>query len=68
MYLREVTKEGAEATEQGGYIVVANLPHLTSFTIGSVKANITRTNYRMVNVTWPWTGRMDEWLMEVVPE
>jgi len=67
-YLRQVTKEGAEATEQGGDIVVANLPHLTSFTIGGRKANITRTEERIVNATWPWTWRMDEWLMEVVPE
>jgi hypothetical protein len=68
IYLRQVTQEGAEATEKGGDIVVANLPHLTSFTIGGTKANITRTKERIVNATWPWTGRMDEWLVEVVPE
>jgi hypothetical protein len=68
IYLRQVTKEGAEATEKGGDIVVANLSHLTSFTIGGRDANITRTKERMVNATWPWTGRMDEWLMEEVPE
>lgn len=67
-YLRQVTKEGAEATEKGGDIVVANLPYLTSFTIGGEKPNITRTNEIMINATWPWTGRMDEWLMEEVPE
>jgi hypothetical protein len=68
IYLRQVTKEGAKATEEGGDIVVANLPRLTSFTIGGRNANITRTEERMVNATWPWTGRMDEWLMEEVPE
>ena len=68
IYLRQVIKEGAEAVEIGGDTVVANLPHLTSFTIGETKANITRTEERIVNATWPWTGRMDEWLMEVVPE
>jgi hypothetical protein len=66
IHLREVTKEGAEATEEGGDIVVANLPYLTSFTIGETKANITRTGDGTVNATWPWTGRMDEWLMEEV--
>jgi hypothetical protein len=68
IYRRQITGEGAEATEKGGEIVVANLPHLTSFTIGGRKANITRTKEGMVNATWAWTGRMDEWLMEVVPE
>jgi hypothetical protein len=68
IYLRQVTKEGAEATEKGGDIVMANLPHLTSFTIGVIEASITRTEERMVNATWPWTGRMDEWLMDMVPE
>jgi hypothetical protein len=68
IYRRQVTKEGAEATEKGGEIVVANLPRLTSFTIGGRCANITKTEGRMINATWPWTGRMDEWLMEQVPE
>ena len=67
-YRRQVTREGAEATEKGGEIVVANMSHLTSFTIGGTCANITRSEGRMVNVTWPWTGRMEEWLLEVVPE
>jgi hypothetical protein len=66
--LREETKKGAEATEKGGDIVVAILPHLTSFRIGGRCANITRNEEGMINVTWPWTARMDEWLMAVVPE
>ncbi|KUJ12509.1 uncharacterized protein LY89DRAFT_785850 [Mollisia scopiformis] len=67
-YLRQVTRQGAEATEKGGNIVVETLPRLKSFTIGGTKANVTRVEDKMVNATWPWTGRMDEWLMEVVPE
>lgn len=68
IYQRQVMKEGVEATEKGGDIVVANLPYLTSFTIGKNQPNITRTNDRMVNAKWPWTGRIDEWLMEEVPD
>lgn len=68
IYRRQITKEAAEATEKGGNIVVANLPHLTSFTIGQMEANITRTKEGIVNATWPWTGRMDEWLMDMIPE
>jgi hypothetical protein len=48
--------------------VIENLPHLTALTIGRRRANITRNEEGMGNATWPWTGRMDEWLMEEVPE
>lgn len=63
-----MTREGAKATELGGDIVVEKLPHLTGFKIGREAANITRTKDAVVNVSWPWTGRMDEWLMEEVPD
>ncbi|PQE27469.1 hypothetical protein CJF31_00009094 [Rutstroemia sp. NJR-2017a BVV2] len=64
LYLREVIREGAEATELGGDIVVANLPHLTSFTIGGQSPCV---DGGIGNLTWPWTGRMDEWLRAEVP-
>jgi hypothetical protein len=67
-YMREVTRESIEATEKGGYIVVANIPHLTSFTIGGDMPNIMRSEAGMINATWPWTGRMEEWLMEELPD
>lgn len=67
-YLREVTQEAAEATEKGGDIVVANLPQLSSFTIGGRCPNVTRTEEGMITATWPWTGRLKEWVLEVVPE
>jgi len=67
-YLREVTREGIEAIEKGGNIVVANMPHLTSFTIGGSTPNITRGEDGMINATWPWTGRFEDWLMEAVPD
>lgn len=68
IYARQIAQEDAEATEEGGDIVTANLPQLTSFTIGGRCANITRTEGGMAKATWPWTGRMAEWLMEVEPE
>lgn len=67
-YGRQVSKKAAKATEKGGKIVIANLPHLTSFTIGGRKANVTRIEGEIVNATWPWTGRMEEWVMEEWPE
>jgi hypothetical protein len=66
--LRKVIRQGAEATEKGGDIVLANLPYLTGLTIGATEANITRTEDGMINATWPWTGRIDEWLMEEIPD
>jgi hypothetical protein len=46
------------------------VPQLMTFTIGGQSANITRDSdgKNMVSLTWPWTGRMEEWLMEKVPE
>jgi hypothetical protein len=66
-YFRQVVREGAEATELGGDIVVANLPHLASFTIGEESPRIARVDGRIVNVTWPWSGSMDEWLNVIAP-
>jgi len=68
MIRREDLRETAEGIEQAGNMVVANLPLLTSFTIGGGNPNITRTERGMVSATWPWTGRMDKWLMEEVPD
>ena len=48
--------------------MVAKLPHLTCLTIGGARANITQSEGKIVNVTWPWTGKMNEWLMDMVPE
>ncbi|EPE34441.1 hypothetical protein GLAREA_10135 [Glarea lozoyensis ATCC 20868] len=70
VYERDVVRQGAEATEMAGEIVMENMPQLTSFTVGELRPNITRDSdgKNMVSLAWPWTGRMDEWLMEEVPE
>ncbi|KAK0115824.1 hypothetical protein ONS95_012875 [Cadophora gregata] len=67
-YGRQVLRQGAETTEIAAGIVLANLPNITSFTIGERAANITRGDDGSVSVTWPWTGRMDDWCMEMEPE
>ncbi|CAJ2507632.1 Uu.00g088180.m01.CDS01 [Anthostomella pinea] len=66
-YKREVAQEGAEATERAAAMVMKTLPNLRGFAIGGRQANITRGPDGSVTVSWPWKGRMDEWLMEVVP-
>jgi hypothetical protein len=69
-YLRQVIREDAEATDTAGDIVVRNVPQLVTFRIGAQCPDITRGSdgKHIVSCTWPWTGRMDEWLMEEVPE
>lgn len=70
IFRRQITQESAEATEKGGKIVLANLPTptLKSFAIGGQMMNITRNDDGELEAIWPWTGRMEEWLMEVVPD
>lgn len=59
-YRRQITRESHEATEKGGNIVLATLPHFSSFTIGGSQPTITRGEDGKVHATWPWTGKMDE--------
>ncbi|KAI0151575.1 hypothetical protein GGR57DRAFT_176316 [Xylariaceae sp. FL1272] len=67
LYLRDITRQGAEAEDRAAEIVVENLPRLKSFTIGGSHVNLTRHENGTVQATFPWTGRMDEWIEEVVP-
>jgi hypothetical protein len=69
-YERDVVRQGAETTEMAGEIVMENMPQLISFNVGGQCPNITRDSdeKNMVSLAWPWTGRLDEWLMKEVPE
>ncbi|KAH7309996.1 hypothetical protein BKA65DRAFT_519262 [Rhexocercosporidium sp. MPI-PUGE-AT-0058] len=66
-YGREVSRQFAETTEKAGDMVMSNLPRLSSFEIGETP-NITRAENGTVTLTWPWTGRIDEWTFEIWPE
>ncbi|KAI0906980.1 hypothetical protein F4823DRAFT_565252 [Ustulina deusta] len=66
-YAREVYREGLEATERVAALVVEALPRLTSFNVGDDQANITRYENGTLRACFPWTGRMEEWVMEVLP-
>lgn len=68
MYQREVTRQDAETAERAGDIVILNAPQLNSFTIGRLRPVLTREEGKLVSAKWPWTGRMEEWLVEVVPD
>jgi hypothetical protein len=67
-FYRNVLQRNAEATELGAAIVAEILPRLESFTIGEFQPTITRGEGGIINMTWPWTGRMDRWLLEIEPE
>ncbi|RDW63698.1 hypothetical protein BP6252_11243 [Coleophoma cylindrospora] len=67
-YQREVLAESYRATELGGVIVAEVLPHLTGFTVGGHQPNITRDEGGISNVTWFWTGKLDEWLLARIPD
>ncbi|KAI2616774.1 hypothetical protein GGR54DRAFT_641366 [Hypoxylon sp. NC1633] len=67
-YGRQVDRQRMETTEAAGSIVVDSLPHLKRFSIGSTPANITRSEDGNVQVSWPWTGREDEYVHDFWPE
>ncbi|KAJ2996428.1 hypothetical protein NUW58_g977 [Xylaria curta] len=64
---RQVYREGLETTEAAAAIVVEALPRLTNFSIGDSQANITRYENGTLWASFPWTGRLDEWVMEALP-
>ncbi|KAI0801602.1 hypothetical protein GGR55DRAFT_683713 [Xylaria sp. FL0064] len=67
-YQRQVYRQGLEATERAGALVIEALPRLTSFSVGGSKANITRYENGTLRATFPWTGWKDEWIMDVMPD
>ncbi|KAL2067654.1 hypothetical protein VTL71DRAFT_15750, partial [Oculimacula yallundae] len=66
-YGREVAIQGAETTEKAAAILMTALPQLTSFSIGDDRPNVTRAENGSVIITWPWTGRMRDWVFEIWP-
>jgi hypothetical protein len=48
-------------------IVVEGLPNLLTLSIGGRAENIAMSSEGRT-VPWPWTGRMDEWAWEMVPD
>ncbi|KAI0522065.1 hypothetical protein F5B22DRAFT_457479 [Xylaria bambusicola] len=66
-YERLVYRDALEATERAAAIVVKVLPRLTDFSIGSDQAIITRYENGTLRASFPWTGRLDEYIMEILP-
>lgn len=65
---RRVLRRNAEATERAGVVVSEVLPHLLSFTIGGWKPKLVILDGKIVKIEWPWTGRLEDWIVEQIPE
>ncbi|KAK5626986.1 hypothetical protein RRF57_002701 [Xylaria bambusicola] len=66
-YERQEYREGLETTERAAAIVVGALPRLNEFSIGGHQANVTRYENGTLRARFPWTGRLDEYVMEMLP-
>jgi hypothetical protein len=64
-YGRSVTQQGAEATELAANTTLGILPHLKSLIIGFQHANLTINDGGQPDMTWPWTGRMEQYTYEI---
>ncbi|KAJ8129534.1 hypothetical protein O1611_g4094 [Lasiodiplodia mahajangana] len=67
-YERQVEQEGLEAVDRAAAAVIETIPRLTNFTIGPYQPNITRYENGTLRASFPWTGRMDEYILEVLPD
>lgn len=63
-----VEQEGAEATELAANITMSILPHLKSLNIGPDSANLTVNGQGIPDMTWPWTGRMEQYTYDIWEE
>jgi hypothetical protein len=63
---RSVTRRASEATDVAGELVVAaELPHLKKLGVGGTWANLTVGDDGKTSISWPWSGRMDEYTAEM---
>ncbi|KAI1371251.1 hypothetical protein F4677DRAFT_436354 [Hypoxylon crocopeplum] len=67
-YGRSVINKRVETTEIAGDIVAESLPHLKMLWIGEIQANLTHNENGDLQITWPWTGRKEEYTYEIFPE
>ncbi|KAL1849913.1 hypothetical protein Daus18300_013108 [Diaporthe australafricana] len=67
-YGRQVTREGSETTEVAANMTLSALPRLNSLRIGSARANLTLNGRGQPDMTWPWTGRMEQYTHDIWEE
>ncbi|KAI0454568.1 hypothetical protein F5B21DRAFT_234807 [Xylaria acuta] len=64
---RMVRRDAAKAVDRAAALVVEFLPHLTGLSIGNTQANLTKYENGTVRASFPWTGRINEWVLEALP-
>ncbi|KAH8897819.1 hypothetical protein GQ53DRAFT_818082 [Thozetella sp. PMI_491] len=62
-YGRQIVQEGAETTEVAAGIIMEALPNV-NFSIGDSSPNITYNKMGKPVLSWPWTGRMEQYTLE----
>ncbi|KAF9873211.1 hypothetical protein CkaCkLH20_09374 [Colletotrichum karsti] len=62
---RRVEMENINATERAGEIVRANVPRLKGVDVGGFYGNFTVDGEGRDVTVWPWTGRLEDWLLEI---
>lgn len=67
-YGRQVARDGAETTELAAQVAMSVLPRLKSLAIGTESANLTLNQSGQPEMTWPWTGRMEQYTYEIWEE
>lgn len=66
-YGRTIAQESAELTEAVGEAVYEALPGLKTFRIGGQSPNIISNEAGVGELVWPWTGRMEEYTLDIWP-
>ncbi|RYP06831.1 hypothetical protein DL765_009344 [Monosporascus sp. GIB2] len=60
------TRQEYEGTEKVASVVVEMLPRLRHLTIDGREATITHDENGKASASWPWSGRLDEYLDEIL--
>ncbi|CAN8106292.1 unnamed protein product [Discula destructiva] len=64
-YGRQVTQQAAETVELAANITLAELPALKELLVGEQCANLTFSDTDQPDMTWPWTGRMEQYTYDI---
>lgn len=61
---RRLMQERAETIELAANFALAGLPNLRELLIGDQRVNLTLNDNGQPDLSWPWTGRMEQYVNE----
>ncbi|KAI1802873.1 hypothetical protein F4811DRAFT_368057 [Daldinia bambusicola] len=67
-YGRSVLRTYIEKTEFAGDMAVKALPHLKTLTIDRDQATLIHKDNGDIEMSWPWTGRVEDYVHEIYPQ